>query len=118
MAYTAGTKIFQKIYELIKIAYQYVQGFPKSQKFVLGQRIENSAINILEGVILANEERNKAATLTRTSIELEKLRVFTRLAKDLRFLDFKKYESLSLRINEIGKMLGGWIKYSKNNEKI
>ena len=117
MAYTAGTQIFQKTYELIKTVFEYTQGFPKSQRFVLGQRIENLTINVLDGIILANEGRNKAAILIKASVELEKIRVFTRLAKDLRFLDFEKYEFLSQQINEIGKMLGGWIKYSKNNEK-
>jgi four helix bundle protein len=104
--------IFQKTYDLILYLYPLVNKFPKSQRFVLGQRIENTALGTLEGIIVANNEFNKEEALKKTSVELEKLRIFIRLAKDLRFIGFKQYEHVSGIINEIGKMLGGWIKSS------
>jgi len=35
--------------------------------------------------------------------------VFIRLSKDLKILDFKKYESSSKQLDEMGKLLGGLI---------
>jgi four helix bundle protein len=105
--------IFQKTYELIQYLYPLVNKFPKTQKFVLGQRIENSAVEVLEGIITANSVRDKSAALEKTSVELEKLRVFMRLAKDLRFMSFEQYEHASALINETGRMLGGWVKTQK-----
>ncbi|MFH0831863.1 MAG: diversity-generating retroelement protein Avd [archaeon] len=102
--------IFQKTYDLMQYLYPLVNKFPKSQRFVIGQRIENSALGILEGIIEANQSINKEGALKKTSVELEKLRIFIRLAKDLRFMSFKQYEYVSTLINEVGKMLGGWIK--------
>ncbi len=102
--------VFQKTYELILCLYPMANKFPKSQRFVLAQRIENSALNILEYIIIANNEFNKENALRKASVELEKLRIFIRLAKDLSFISFKKYEYVSKLINEVGKLLGGWIK--------
>jgi len=51
--------IFQKVYDLILWLYPAVNKFPKSQRFVLGQQIENTVLEILKGIIQANQERVK-----------------------------------------------------------
>jgi four helix bundle protein len=103
-------KIFQKTYDLIIYLHPVVNKFPKAEKFVLGQRIENTALNVLEGIIAANQETDKEEILKKTGVELEKLRMFIRLAKDLKFISIGQYEHTSLMVNEIGKMLGGLMK--------
>ncbi|MEK6607390.1 MAG: diversity-generating retroelement protein Avd [Myxococcota bacterium] len=105
--------IFDECYRLILEIYEDVRGFPKSQKFVLGQRIETTSVSVLAGLIEANHVRDRAPPLRAASVEVEKLRVFVRLAKDLRFLDFKRYERLSGRIDTIGRMRGGGIKWAE-----
>ena len=103
-------QIFQKMYEFLLWLYPAVKKFPKSEKYVLGERIEKTALNVMEGIIASNCEFDKTETLKKTNVELEKLRIFIRLAKDQKLLNFKKYELASKMINEIGKMLGGLIK--------
>jgi four helix bundle protein len=98
------------MYDLIREIYRDCNNFPKSQKFILGQRIENTAVNILEGIVVANSSDKKADPLSRVAVEIEKMRIFLRLSKDLAFLAFKRYEILSAKLDEIGRMLGGWIK--------
>ncbi len=101
--------IFEKTYELILWLYPRVNKFPKSQRFVLGQHIENTILKILEGIITANQERDKLPYLKQVSVALDKLRILIRLAKDLRFISIRQYAFAAEKINEIGKMLGGWI---------
>lgn len=102
--------IFQKVYDLIKELYRDCNNFPKSQRFILGQRIENTAVNILEGIVVANSEEKKLNSLLKVSVEIEKMRIFLRLSKDLAFLAFKRYEILTAKLDEIGRMCGGWLK--------
>ena len=113
MSNTENTAIFKKIYDLILLIYQYVRLFPRQDKFILGERIENAAIDLLESTIKANQLQDKVSLLLDVNTKLDILRVYIRLAKDLRLLDIKKYEDISGHITEIGKMLGGWIKYEK-----
>jgi len=101
-----------ELYDLVLLLYQVVRHFPKSQKFVLGQRIETTAVAVLAAVIEANMNRDKGPHLYRASVELDKLRVFVRLSRDLQFLDFNKYEAVSEHIDRAGRMLGGWIKWA------
>lgn len=102
--------IFEKTYELILWLYPAVNKFPKSQRFVLGQQIENTMLNIMKGIIQANAERAKLPYLKQASVDLDKLRIIIRLAKDMKFFTVRQYEFAVGKINEIGKMLGGWIK--------
>ena len=111
-----GPAIFSEVYDLILLLYQVVRGFPKSQQFVLGQRIEQTAVSILAGIVAANSSPGKLPHLREVSVEVEKLRVFIRLAKDLRFVSFSKYEALSERVDTVGRMLGGWTKWAAARE--
>ena len=74
--------IFIELYDLVLLLYQVVRHFPKSQKFILGQRIETTAVDVLAAVIEGNLVRDKGPHLHRASVELDKLRVFVRLARD------------------------------------
>jgi four helix bundle protein len=106
--------IFQKVYELYKLLYQYVASFPKKDRYTLGQRVENSLLDFMESVILASQlsKTEKLPILQKASIKLDVLKVFIRLCKDLKVLDNKKYLILESQVQEIGRMLGGWIKAS------
>ena len=103
-------KIFQKTYDFMLWIYPRINAFPKSQRFVLGQQMQNSVIDILKGIIQANTERNKLPYLKQVSTDLDKLRILVRLSKDLHFINIRKYECACSYVNEIGRMLGGWIK--------
>ena len=102
--------IFEKTYELILWLYPAINKFPKSQRFVLGQQMENTALSILKGIVRANQERDKRPHLEKISVELDVLRIFIRLAKDMKFISVRQYQFAAEKVNEIGKMLGGWLK--------
>lgn len=101
--------IFQKTYDLILWMYPLINKFPKKQRFVLGQQLENILLDILKGIIQANQERNKLEALKQTSINLDEFRILYRLAKDLEFMSIRQYQFGAEKVNEVGKILGGWM---------
>ncbi|MBW5445881.1 diversity-generating retroelement protein Avd [Cohnella sp. CFH 77786] len=102
--------IYQKMYDLILYAYPVVNRFPKQQRFTLGQQIQNTMLDIQKNIIQANRQKNKAPILYQIDTDLEKLKFLIRLAKDLGFIDIKKYEHLGKQIAEVGRLLGGWLR--------
>lgn len=52
----------------------------------------------------------KLQSLLLMSDRVDLLKVFIRLAKDTRAIDNKQYLEVQCIIQEIGKMVGGWIK--------
>ena len=87
--------------------------FPKSVRFTFASRIDNLALDILEDVIAARYEREKIPALRRVSLNLDKLRVLLRICHRLKYLDHKGYELAAQRLDEAGRMTGGWMKYEQ-----
>jgi len=53
---------------------------------------------------------NKLVLLENVSTKLDSVKFLLRLAWEIKALDNKKYIALSRIVNDIGKMLGGWLK--------
>ncbi len=102
--------IYQKHYDLMIYLFPIINRFPKSQRFVLGQQIQNQMLEIGKMIVHANKLKQKRGKLYEIDIELEKLRLMMRLAKDLGLISVKRYGILCERTDEIGRLLGGWLK--------
>ena len=89
-----------------------VDKFPRSQKFLLGDRIQSTALDMLEGLIDATYSRKRVPILTTVNLKLERLRFLFRLSKDLKYLDHRRYEYSARALDQIGRQVGGWIKAS------
>jgi len=87
----ADLQIFIKVYDLLQYLHREIARFPKSQKPVLGRIIYDSYLQVLEYIIMANEETIKGLCLKKASVELEKLRIFIRLANDFHLISINKY---------------------------
>ena len=79
----------------------------------MGQKCENLTLEILELLFLANSEQNKITTLNKVDVKLKILKTLMRLGFDVKAIDQKRYLILQESLQEIGKMLGGWIKSIK-----
>lgn len=87
--------------------------FPRSQRFLLGDRIQNTALEVLELLIDATYSRARERALGDANLGLEKLRYLFRLCAELRYLDTRRYEFAARALDEIGRMVGGWIKANR-----
>ena len=108
--------ILPKIYDLILWYGKKIVYYPKKYKYNLGERITDLFLDIVEKIIEAKYGSKKYYFLRQTNINLEKLRIMVRLSKDLQCISIQEYEYMSKEINDIGKMVGGWEKYSKEKE--
>jgi hypothetical protein len=103
--------LFQKVYDLVLWLHPILNRFPKSQKFVLAQRIENCSLEILEKIVKINSSKTKSAFLMENlNVDIDRLRILVRLSKDLRFINIKTYGIFCEKVTEIGKLFGGWQK--------
>lgn len=107
--------IFHKAYETYKLFSQYLLLFPKGKRYTLGQKIDQTLLEIIELIITAGylPLEQKLPVLQKVSIKLDILKILLRLANETKCLDNNKYQQIISHILEIGKMLGGWIKSSR-----
>jgi len=107
--------IFKKTYELYKTFYGYRATAPKTDRYTIWQRAEEMLLNLFHGILLASRSYKtvKVTLLEKASTDLNLFRVFLRLMKDVKSIDTKKYVALESLVDEIGRMLGGWLRSSK-----
>jgi hypothetical protein len=104
--------IFKKSYDLYKKFHEYHRLIPKKDRFTTYERAENTLLDVMSGIFKAGSEAKsvKVTTLEEVSVQLNLFRVFIRLMKDVKALDNKKYTIIQGEVDEVGRMLGGWIK--------
>jgi hypothetical protein len=110
--FTLEIPIFKKTYDFFKEVYVFELDFPKKDRYTLGQRCENHLLEVLEGIMIAAQSPRdeKLEILKRVSNKLDLLKVFVRLALDVKSLNDKRYIICLNYLEEIGRMLGGWMK--------
>ena len=97
---------------------------PRTEKFSIGTEYKQSMYKMLNRVMILNKTKNLnnekeiISTLNEIDAELNTQRIYLRIMKKYRWVDEKKFKVSIELIYEIGKILGGLIKYyAKNNKK-
>jgi len=95
-----------------------VDKFPRSQKFLLGDRIESTALDVLQSLIAATYTRGRDALLNDANLGPEQLRIFMRLSFELRLIDSRRHEHAARGLDEVGRLVGGWKKANHAHEAV
>ena len=103
--------LFVKTYDFLIWLSNHTSRFPKSERFRLAKRIEDTCFDFYEEIIHAarNHEECKIH-LEEADEDLYILKVYVRMAKDRGFTSPSQYQYASERLVEIGRLLGGWLK--------
>ena len=91
---------------------------PKKDRFTIGQKTESLLLEVLTLVVTAyhtKEPALKKETLSRANTSLECAKITIRLAKDVKALEQRWYVDYEGRLQEIGKMMGGWMRQTQNS---
>ena len=113
-----AAKIVEQWYRLMLWTVPKLGKFPRDQRFLLADRINKTMMDTLENLIDASYSKKEKAVpiLIETNRQLEKLRYYSRLSKDLKYINVKGYHYFANEINRIGKMVGGWIKHNTGGD--
>ena len=102
--------IFTKTSDFLLWLLQHTEKFPKSERFRLAKRIEDAAFEFYEELIRAAKSRDKKRHLLAADLELDKLRLYIRLAHTRKLTSHQQYMFSTESVTEMGKLLGGWLK--------
>lgn len=110
----------EKIADMMKYGKQAVANFPRRERQTADE-IRRSMLTMYRFSIMVEKKYYKKTTLQELDIELDVLRHLIRLAQDRDYygrnvappLPFKKYEYWSGMLSEIGRIIGGYMKYAK-----
>ena len=94
------------------LLYSYTSLFPKKDRYALGQKSEVLTLDFLKLLFEANsiKGQQRLILLKKLDVKLRIIKTMIRLCLDIKAFDQKKYIHCEESLQEIGKMLGGWIK--------
>ena len=110
MRTTNTLTIVTKTNDLLDELYDALAQYPKSEKFALGADTKQAGLTFYRLIITAAKKYFKKTTLKDADVELFVLKNFIRMGHSRRYMNTKRYERVSRAIEEVGRMLGGWIK--------
>lgn len=126
MAVDSEANLDRKFILMMKLLNIYLNHFPSHERHGLALKIRNTAYDLYDLIVEAQKRYHKKTTLTNLDIKHEQLRMQVRLAFELGYfghpkndkitqeqLNTKRYLSISVKVDEIGKIIGGWIKSSR-----
>lgn len=105
--------ILQAWYSFTSWLFDLTEKFPKRIRLPLTSRIESLALDILEEIVEAKYRKEKMDLLLGMNRKLERLRFLLRLCHEKRHLSTGAFEGACRRVDECGRMLGGWIREQK-----
>ena len=88
----------------------FYETLPKIHKYTLGQKIDTLFIEVIEAISIATFlSREEKLPWVRLAIrKTDTLKILLMVLWEAKSIDNKKYLALSVKVEEIGKMLGGW----------
>ncbi|MCP4212986.1 MAG: diversity-generating retroelement protein Avd [Halieaceae bacterium] len=103
--------IFSKTYDFILWLLNHTEHFPKSERFRMARRLEDTAFEFYELLIQAARSNKRILqTLREADLILDKLRLYLRLSHARKLTTGRQYQHAASLIAEIGNLLGGWLK--------
>jgi hypothetical protein len=102
--------IVKKIRDMIVYNNIMLKQFPKHEKYLLANKIRELGYEIFESAVTINKKVHKKTTFSNLNVKHEMLRQFINLAYELKYIDAQKHRVSQTKIDEIGKMIGSWIK--------
>lgn len=104
--------IINNIYEAYKSIIDLNNKLEKRRRYTLGLSLENSILDCMEILVMAKNAPKplKAGYLIKASSKLEVSTLKLRLLLELALINETKIFQLQAKLDEIGRMLGGWLK--------
>lgn len=102
--------VFTRFYRLTNWILDRLERYPRTVRIILADRMGCLCLNILQEIVEALYTKERLGLLRKVNLDLEGLRILVRLSKDRQYINFRQYEYCSKEINEVGAMVGGWIR--------
>jgi len=107
--------LFTRTYDFLLWLIPQVQKFPRAHRFGVAERIQRLALDFQDAIIAAGKSKKNTRfdKLAEADIHLEQLRLWMRFARDNQLITLRQFEHAARSMNEVGRLLGAWIKQSR-----
>ncbi|MDP3957166.1 MAG: four helix bundle protein [bacterium] len=109
MATYDNLPVYRASYDLLVDLFRFTKDFSREYKFTLGESIKKETVEMISNIYRANStftDRKEKIQAARENVEV--IRLFLRLLRDLNQVDLKKFVALNEKIESVSKQLTAW----------
>lgn len=132
MGQHSEAELNQKFLETAKLMNIYLNHFPQFEKYALAQQIRNCMYEVYGLIVEGQKRYHKKTSLTLLDVRHEQWRMLVNLAHSLGYFEFKdgnksaespkklaahRHLAISRLIDELGRMIGGWLTYVRREDQ-
>jgi len=105
--------VYKATYDLVLEMFKAIKDFNREYKYTLGENIKKEAIGMVTDIYRANSSFSKKPHIEKAREKIETVRIFFRLARDLRQVGLKRFVDINEKIENISKQLTAWQRSQK-----
>lgn len=102
--------IFVKWMDFLTWLMPVTEKIPRRARASYATRIESIALDVAQALVVARYTKTTAAQLQSINLLIEQLRILLRLGHRLNYFSNESYKHGMRSIDEVGRMLGSWMK--------
>jgi hypothetical protein len=108
MSIYSNLPIYKASYDFVLEIFKTVKNFNREYKYTLGESIKKEAIEMITDIYRANASFSKESHLEKAREKIETIRIFFRLARDLRQVSLERFVDTSEKIENISRQIVAW----------
>lgn len=105
--------VYKESYDLIIDLFKIIKDFDREYKYTLGENVKKEAIEMVTSIYRANASFTKKPHIEKAREKIETIRIFFRLARDLRQVGLKRFVDVNEKIENVSKQLTAWQRSQK-----
>jgi len=102
--------VYKASYDLLVLLFQFTKDFSREYKFTIGESIKKETVAMITNIYRANSSYAKKDIIRGARENIETIRLFLRLLKDLKQVNIKKFVQINEKIESVSKQLTAWQK--------
>ncbi len=102
--------VYKVSYELLVELFKYTKNFSREYKYTIGESIKKEVLEMIRNIYRANSIQMKKNVIQSARENVETIRLFLRLLKDLQQINIVKFVFLNEKIEDVSKQLTAWQK--------
>jgi hypothetical protein len=107
MIYT-NIPVYKTSYDLLHCIFEYTSNFSREYKYTIGEDLKKEILEMIKNIYRANSSFQKHSFLQNARENVEIIRVYLRLLKDLKQISLNKFIMINEKIESVSKQLTRW----------
>jgi hypothetical protein len=100
--------VYKASYDLLLAIFQLTKNFSREYKYTIGQDLKNTTTEMILNIYRANSQTAKKEIIQKGRENLEVIRLYIRLLKDLKQISTKKLIHINEILESVSKQLSRW----------